>query len=197
MLDTLTSDNYRDFSARYTHTFGWLITGYAKRLVHILRVGDDRVYFTDSTGMEYHAKSDAGINFEFIPVDHGYFNGKDGNTYLLNRIPARQWKRGIASSNTEIINFGNWRATSVNYANLALIFNDEFKTFNYPKEFQFGALSKHFAIHPKNKQVWMYDRHIGQFNDKVITLYSDLVQQELTDLMNRNGWDIKVEVAKD
>lgn len=43
----------------------------------------------------------------------------------------------------------------------------------------------------------MYDREIGHYKDGTFTLFSDLFQQELTDLINRNGWNAKVEVTKD
>lgn len=196
MLDTLTSENYRDFSPRYSHTYGWLQQEGTKQLVYIRRVTDDRVYFTNQTNMEYHAKINSGVMFEFIPVDHGWFNGQDGVAYFLSRMPSRQWKRGISDSNTSMVSSTNMRAMEITYNGLANIFNVGFESRNYPKLFSgVGALSKHFAI-AQTGRLYMYDRWIGTYKDGVITLFSDLVKQELTDLINRNGWNIQINVSE-
>ena len=197
MLDTLTSINYRDFGPRYTHTFGWLHNGDTRKLVYVLRTEDSKVFFTDQTGMEYHAKIDAGVMFEFIPVDHGWFNASNGDAYLLSRTPARQWKRGISDSNTTMTSLNTLRLIGLNYNSLSNIFNDQFDERNYPRTFGAGALSKHFALrrHPYN-QLYMYDRMIGTLDGDTIVLASSLFEQELTDLITRNGWAIKIKVTE-
>lgn len=192
MLDTLTSENYRDFSARYANTFGWLVDG-KRQFVHVLRVADERVYFTNATGMEYHAKMDHGVNFEFIPVDRGWFNDINGNPWLLSRVPARQWKRGISETNTMMYDGHSLRTFHVNYERLSKVFSDKFTELNYSKEIKpTGAWSKHFAV--TKHGLHFYDQLIGSYNPKTqeIVLTSDIVKQELTDLINRNGWSVKI-----
>lgn len=200
MIDSLTSDNYRDFGPRYSGTYGWLLKDNKELFVYLDRVEDSKVYFRDGTKFPFYANADAGIKFKFIPVNKGWFNAADGQTYYLARRPARQWKRGIAPTNTQINRLDDFREMPVSWEVLSTIFGDNYHQLNYPKAFKGRscAISKHFAV-GADYTVYFYLQPIGSFNEDTNTfeLQVELVSQELQDLINRNGWDFGVKIVND
>jgi hypothetical protein len=202
MLVTYNAENLRDFGPRYTETYGFLhVNGDPRKLVFISDNTEREVYFriTDG-GMQYHALRDSGVQFEFIPVTHGFFRGASGNTYLLTRIPARHWKRGISHNNTTIAQLkpGGFVRTGVSMPTLTDIFVNG-KGYSFPIDSEaVTPLSKHFAI--CSGDVYFYNTQIGTYDTKggVITLDGkSQVQQELTDVIRRLGYANKVKVVMD
>jgi len=198
MLDTLTHKNLRDFGPRYTHTYGWLLQDGAKKLVYISNVRNDRLCFSTVDHDDCHVKIDAGVMFEFIPINHGWFNAKDGKAWYMTRVPARQWKRGISDSNTRISPISDpFYSNNIDLAILSNIFHDDFKHFNYDSVVGGQqAWSKHFC-RGLNDEIYFYNRQVGRFKDNEITLQDNLVYQELLDLIRRRGWNMKVLVEGD
>ncbi len=192
MLDTYTSGNERDFGARYAETFGWLITGDTRRFVHISHTDHSAVYFTQGGKLEYNARIDAGVQFEFIPVDRGWYNTSTGDVVYLVRVPARQWKRGISQNNTQIRMCDGLFQLPVDYPTLLSVFSKEHKQHSYIPGKR-CALSKHFAINSVN-QVFFYNQVIGALEKDIIVLNDTLVATELTDTINRQGYPLKVSV---
>lgn len=197
MIDSLTSDNYRDFGPRYAGTFGWLLKDGKEVFVYLDKVSDDKVHFQTGSKFPFYANINSGIKFKFIPVRNGWFTANDNNVYLLSRRPARQWKRGIAPSNTEIYRLSDMRMVEVSWDILSTVFCDDFDKLNSNKEFKgrSSRLSQHFAL-GAHYQLYFYKSEIGSFNEDagVFTLQTPLVAQELQDLINRNGWEFKVVV---
>lgn len=199
MLDTLTTANHQDFARRYGGTFGWFVSPNGKKiLVSVGEASAAQVNFTDVRGSMYYAISNSGVQFEFIPVDRGFFNGKHG-TFLLMRVPARQWHRGIHPNNTQVMipQGDQWTRGRVDILTLHNIFVDGVPLKVRLEEFLAGkqdsvALSKHFAIN-MNK-LYFYNRVIGTYANKVLTLDDDLVKQEIMDVLRRNNieWEVKI-----
>jgi len=191
MKDTLTSRNHQDFRARYSGTYGWYTHNDTRKLVRINDSDRYQVTFGDDSDFNYTVKVDSGINFEFIPVDKGWFNSKSGQVYFLCRHPARQWKRGIHPDNTLVYNIKQMSFNQgLSFEVLSDIFQDGFNNWEY-KTTGDRALSKHFAIDSKNR-VWFYNREIGVIDGSTIKLNNDLVYQELTDTLRRKGYNYKV-----
>lgn len=189
MIDTLRSDNAGDFSQRYVDTYGWLYLRGKKTLVYIADCGRGRATFTLGDKLQFHVNVDSGLEFEFIQVDRGWFNTIDGKMYLLQRHPARQFKRGISASNTiardmYLIN------VPLTYPMLASIFDPTFNYWDKKDLDSTGALSKHFAV--INGTIMFYTEHIGKYAEGVVTLTSNLFQQEFQDLLRRKNIDVKV-----
>jgi hypothetical protein len=197
MRDSLTSSNHRDFGARYSQTFGWLVTGEKKQFVYLQEVEDSRIYFTiNNSSTRFHARMDAGVMFEFLPVNHGWFNTDDHQTYLLQRVPARQWKRGISIGNTQVgfLDLPGAR-NEPTFDVLERIFSSKVG-YSSPITSR-GAISKHFAIN-KAGNVLFYNTPVGVYDPKgVIKLDNSLVRQELTDLLRRRGESNIVVEVKD
>lgn len=193
MKATYTRYNARDFIQRYVDTYGWLLRDDGSRkFVHITQAEEGRLYYETDGSVEFYARQDGGQIFEFIPVNKGWFNGTDGPVFL-SRVPARQWKRGISGSNTEIQKFngGVLQNYILNYTELSKVFNDDFNVKNYPNTFKSGALSKHFCL--VNNNLWFYDTVIGILEGTTFKLSNDIVAQELKDLIKRKGWQLHVE----
>lgn len=193
MKATYTRYNARDFIQRYVDTYGWLLRDNGTRkFVHIKQAEEGRLYYETDGSADFYALQDRGQIFEFIPVNKGWFNGTDGPVFL-NRVPARQWKRGISGSNTEIQKFKNKILINyiLNYTELSKVFNDDFNIKNYPDTFKPGALSKHFCL--VNNNLWFYDTVIGILEGTTFKLFNDIVSQELKDLIKRKGWQLHVE----
>ena len=190
MKETLTRHNYRDFNQRYTGTYGWLLnTDGTKRLVYISNVTDRQATFKTNDGFDYHVTIDSDMWFEFIPVNRAWFNSTDGESYLLQRVPNRQWRRGISDANTSIVKLNTLRSIQPSWELINGIFGPGDR---YPNKFpKFGALSKHFALH-KNGSLFFYLNNIGQVKDGVIKLMNSYVYQELQDLIKRKNFDVTV-----
>jgi hypothetical protein len=191
MKDSLTSTNAADFSQRYTGTYGWLHLDNKRDFVYVSDVNRRACYFNKGTDVAYHANADVGVIFEFIPVDRGWFNAVDGNVYFLQRRPARQFKRGIADTNTLIYN-EKLSNVGISYKILSTIFVDGFDNWQFKDFSKPQALSKHFAITDKDGTLMLYDTKIGQYKTNIITLDSSLFAQELQDTLRRKNIDVRV-----
>lgn len=126
MFEKFTSADADNFRQRYVGTFGYFRKGTNKTLVRLEDVVTNRdkvVQFVTASGEKCFLRPDSDddtIGFEFIPPKRGYHNTTDG-AYLLSRIPARQYLRGICSRNTAVRSvYGT--AVDVNFKTLELLF---------------------------------------------------------------------------
>lgn len=200
MLDTLTQFNSRDFSARYNGTYGWLVKDdQRKHLVYISAVHPEKVEFTDRHGGKYHANAGQQVMFDFLPVDRGWFVGSSGKLYLLRRVPARQWHRGICDANTTIAivhsnNASNKDRLYAHECSLEILDDifGEVKDRYFFKSGSSCALSQQFAI--VGNILYFIDREIGTVKEDKITLgeHGAIVAQELNDLINRRNYKLEV-----
>lgn len=200
MKDTLTSRNHHDFRARYQGTYGYFIDpDNGKRTpVFVSGANANKVTFIDADGRNLFANVDAGIEFEFIPVDRGFFQTIDNHVYYLERVPARQWKRGICFENTKVCLLKE---------NLKLVQPDLLQLISKVAPINCVnswaawstsrpvALSKHFAISTEQR-LYFYNKCIGTVDhkEKVIKLANDMLQQELSDLFRRNNMEVSISV---
>lgn len=201
MIESPGRDNISDFKQRYQGVIGWFVRDNGTKVpVIVSYVSSSKVTFKDAKDGEYFANLDAGVKFEFLPCQRAWINTDEG-PLLLQRIPARQFKRGVCSDNTSIHQLlssgpyptgGAWSSTAfkalaetVDYATAV----DAFLQAKCPSV----ALSKHFAVGPDDS-VWFYSIKIGTFNRKEnkVSLSSSLVLQEFSDMVRRNNYTFKV-----
>ena len=192
MLDTLTSENYRDFSQRYRNTFGWLVNKNKEIPIYIREVSDTTVAFQSLTGEEYFAYADKEVIFKFMPLKRRITIGVDGAAYVVSRHPARQWRRGVCADNTRLykLQMDGPRSIRVDVATINnLIAADNPKTLpNVVK------LSDQFAV--VGSIVYLYEYLIGTFNatthDIVVEKkYLNFVQ-ELRDAIRNSGLNYRI-----
>ena len=215
MFEKFTSQDAADFRQRYQGTYGFFKQGDKKILVRLERINSERgqksVEFVDKDSTKYMLYADSddpSIGFEFLPPKIAYHNTKGRGTYLLKRIPHRQYLRGICDRNTAIATvLGSM--VPVDFTFLGLLFGEkasvneafyEALTNKGKKERSF-ALSSQFAISLDKGMIYCLGRSIGnvsiptQPETKLIIKLDDfeLWTTEINDAARRA--DIKVEVS--
>lgn len=202
MIATPTGSNIGDFKQRYQGVVGFLRPkDKAPTLVFVYNVSSSRVTFKDQNNHEYYANVDSGVEFEFIPTQRAWYNTSKG-TFYLQRVPARQWRRGICPDNTAFqqlyddmmgLSEEDWK----NVAFLVMGNTVSYKegVINYLNGQQRTcALSKHFAMGPS--RVYFCNLFVGQRDGSKIILKEEygMLYQELSDVCKRNNYAITVEV---
>jgi len=208
MKDTFTTENANDFHRRYQGTFGWYIGGKTdttKKLVEITEVRDRRCTFRDVDGRQYHATIDSGVIFEFEPLQSGWWNGSDNSTYLVQRVPARQWQRGVSRGNTSILRLFSdtlgelQQLPEITIEALHTIYVEGVSSVDAWQDYWKGnrsgaALSRYFAVGP-SKRMYFKDKLIGECPENgLIKLSAGLCLQEVQDTVKRLGLEIQVNV---
>lgn len=205
MIDSPTHDNIADFKQRYQGVMGWLNPNKpdGRCAVYVSNVNSQKVTFKDAKGNEYYANVNTGVQFEFLPTQRAWYNTKD-SVFLVQRIPARQWKRGVCPDNTSIgeVRGGSlygspveieWRNAAFDVMTAVIPYKQAVAEF-LAKGRSSVALSKHFTI--SGSVLFFLNLNAGMFVDNTITLRKDLdmIRQELQDLINRNNYPFKVAV---
>lgn len=205
MIDTPTHKNIADFKQRYQGVMGWLNPEKpdSKCAVYVSSVTNSKVAFRDEKNNEYYANVNTGVQFEFLPTQRAWYNTKK-SVFLVQRIPARQWKRGVCPDNTRIGELSDghlsdhpvsidWRAAAFDVMTKAVAYDVAVADF-LAKGRSSVALSRHFAI--TNNVIYFLNLQAGTIAANVITLAKglEIVRQELTDLINRNNYPFKVAV---
>ena len=195
MKEEVVSHSYRDFQQRYLGTFGWCEKPDGTSiLVQVSKVTAEKVGFVDEKGGEYWALSDVGNVFSFLPVQRGLYY-YDGSIIYLQRVPARQYKRGICLENTSVNDLTENFRRDVSHDLLQKVFGEqENPTLEKFKELPTRdvLLNNMFAI--IRNIVYLYDNAIGTYNVGRITLSNKLFKQELDDVIRDTRLNLFVDV---
>ena len=195
MIDNLTSANHQDFRARYENTFGYLLYNDQKFLVHLDKISSRRAHFITKDGREGNVVVDSNLKFEFIQVQRGVYTTDKDELFFLKRVPARQWKRGIATTNTEIYvyapndPFNYWKQVPLSLPLLCQIF-ERISPLTHDLEHwrkrnkKYFVPSQYFAF--TSKKVFFYNQLVGDViwvnGEPNILLTERIVYQELADI---------------
>ncbi len=191
MRDSLTRENARDFRQRYLGTYGFYTTTNKRLLVKMTEINERKVTFMDAQRNEFFAYADTKVEFEFIPVDRGFYNSQE-DAVLLTRVPSRQWSRGISDNNTTVQKMGKGGLIPIQLSMDLLngIFVGSPDMEMCLKQYLEGkrqtvALSKYFALSPDG--LYFYEARVGTREGDTLTLQNDQVYQEVSDLIRRNS----------
>lgn len=112
------SNNYQDIKKYYEGTY-LKFTEFGDRLFRVDHVDQYMVSGEDDTETAFQLFLDDNHPYEvnYLLPHKAIFQWKD-NVYMLQRIPARQYKRGLCSDNTMITNVSNGQTVDVNFASL-------------------------------------------------------------------------------
>lgn len=194
MREEFNSNGWKDFQQRYLNTYGWYTKDdHSSVLVKVSKVTPEKVVFVDEFSTEYFALSNVGNIFSFLPVQRGLYY-YDGTIIYLARIPARQFKRGICQENTLLTNIKTMAHFYISHDLLKNVFGIASNpTIIKFKEAYTGdvLLNKVFAI--VNKQVYLYNRKIGEYKNKEVILSNTLFKQELVDVFCSHQMEIAVQ----
>jgi len=201
MREEYKSEEWADFRQRYEGTYGWYEReeGKSPLLVRLDVVRENSLSFVDASGFIYTAIPDKGNNFQFIPVERGVYN-LNNDVVFCQRIPARQWRRGMCQANTAFVSMtGTQKYTGPSFPLLEQIFNPKpgAKTVldNFMKSFEgIAALNHTFSIIKNN--VHCFNIVIGSYTKGQILLDDKLFCQELNDLVRDMHLPIRVEVKQ-
>lgn len=185
------SDGWRDFHQRYRNTFGWFERkdGHPV-LVKLTHIGEVSLEFTDESGFKYSAFADKGNFFTFLPVTKGCYL-YDNKVVTVERIPARQWRRGICEDNTAISDIlGNYYP--IDFQVIKAIFTGQNVSVEQYKEAKKLPVLLNNQFHIEEMGMYLYNRRIGDFGGDTIILNEPLFKQELEDLMKQHQLPIRV-----
>jgi hypothetical protein len=136
MFEKFLSADSGDFKQRYLNTYGFFTRKGVRTLVRLNKIATMNdtqkpfVDFIDRDGSTYHVSADIqdeSTGFEFIPPKSSWYNTAEGTPYLVRRVPARQYLRGICNRNTAITNIGN-NNIEIDFVSLAKIFEGSITT---------------------------------------------------------------------
>lgn len=196
MIEEFKNDGWKDFQQRYSGTFGWFEDSAGKKvLVQVGACDSTTLVFNGADKMPFYAKADAGNKFTFIPTTRGAYQYLD-TVLVVNRIPARQYKRGICRENTQLYDLVRRVNLLPTFENLAVIFGppDNTPVLQWCKE-RTGNICLDGVFSIVKECVYAYDKIIGVYSmkDKLVKLDCDVFKQELTDTFTRLQVDVLVE----
>jgi len=92
---------------------------YGEELFFITRVRENGILGTDASGAEFSLSldEDAPYHLTYNLPHKGLFQ-MDNSTYLLHRVPAQQYSRGITNNNTKIVEVASGKAITLTFPRL-------------------------------------------------------------------------------
>ena len=105
----------------------------------------------------------------------------DGDAFLITRIPARMWRKGICSENTAIFRLtveGELSKTGISVSLLNAFLQDQSTPWD-PQALNPQVLSPEWVFHGKLKSLYLWDKLVGKWASRSNELF---VPRELQDL---------------
>lgn len=150
MFEKFLSNNVGDFRQRYEGTYGFYYDRETniRKLALLSRVDVDCppycVHFTFENNVKFHIHADTkrDIGFEFLPPRSAFYNTEKG-TFYVERIAARQFYRGIKSTNTAIYTYdgGSWRSIKLGFEPLIAIYERNIPLYEAIQRYKENKLS--------------------------------------------------------
>ena len=188
MREEFKDEGWRDFQQRYQGTFGWYEkANKEKLLVQLIEVDSSRCKFSDKDGAVFTALSDKGNHFEFLPVKKGLYLTDNNDVISCKRVPAKQYKRGIAETNTSLTYLSSGMGLEVCFEVLEQMFEpqqrNDSQRVNLFMNHDVLVHNNIFAL--TGGKVFVYDHNIGtySFGERSITLHNNLFKQEIDDMI--------------
>lgn len=142
------SSNWRDIQKYYEGTYV-KFTEFGDQLFYISHVRPDSIsgIDDDDTAFEMYLSDDMPYVVDFTLPHKATFQWKD-SVYLLQRIPARQYRRGLCSDNTMITNVATGTSVDVGFQSLkAFVSKPSYSSFS--NAFNTKAKTKAVALSPR------------------------------------------------
>jgi len=193
-LEEFTSGGARDFRQRYLGVYGYYpLPSGEKILVYLSTITERETKFVDAAGVEYTAKVDQGVFFQFVPIEKRLFT-MDNTLILAERRPARQYSRGMSDNNTAFLDVGYSDPINVNARSITAYTNPVYVT-KLNADAAVQLLSPMFGI--RYHLVYLYNRDIGVIiynKDKppTIKVRDDMFYQELVDVVRERKIEVEV-----
>lgn len=214
MFEKFTSAGGQDFRQRYLGTFGFYRDGEMKQLCQLTRINTESsppyVEFKDERDQLFMLRADSKVEargFEFLPPKNVWCNTKDGIPLLVERVPARQYLRGICDRNTAIRDLAG-EQQPVDFTTLTKLYATPitiaeavaaFKKVRRDKAASGIAISNQFVVSEAYSRIKCFNTTIGKcrYDEKAdtfsVTLEDpDMWLTEVTDAFQRAGLEATI-----
>jgi hypothetical protein len=188
------SSNYVDIDKYYNKTYIKL-EEFGDRLFYIQGVSSEKVFGLDEdqTYFELLLGDEYPYTVNFILPHKAIFQHKD-SVYMLQRIPARQYRRGLCSDNTQMMNVITGLRIDINFTTLKSFITKQpylsFKqAFEYKGKAQHLTLTSRMSFNRRTGEIYMDFRIIAHYDrtKRSITLVNKNFAQEIMQhMMNYN-----------
>lgn len=209
MFEKFTSAGGGDFRQRYLGTFGFYRDGAQRVLSKLTEINIEHtsphVVFTNKDGDKFVLRADSKRDdrgFEFLPPKNVWSNTAEGIPLLVQRVPARQYQRGICDRNTRIEDFSG-NTQEINFEVLDKLYAtpigvaEAFAAFkkNVRNDVNVGlAVSSQFAVSEAHNSIKCFNIRIGRCRfdpkEEVFKISLDdpsMWLTEVTDAFHRAG----------
>lgn len=191
-------DNYEDISRYYKNTYvKFKETG--DKLFFISRVGSEKVSgsTSDGTPFELLLSFDAPYEVDYV-LPHKSFFQYEALACLLQRVPAKQYQRGISDSNTALFalkSTGTLTQISVSFSLLeAFVCKQTFMSLSQAisSDKTTVVLSPRFAYAPNSRRIYADATCVGQLQPKhkVLNCFHKLFKPELELLAKDSSYKV-------
>jgi hypothetical protein len=146
------SSNWQDIRKYYEHTYV-KFNEFGDKLFYIAEVGPSIIRGIDDTqtDFELYLSDDAPYYLDYLLPHKAVFQYKD-SVALLQRIPARQYRRGLCSDNTQILNVASGSKYDLGFPTLkAFVSKPSYASFSEA----FNCKAKVKAVALSNRMTYM------------------------------------------
>lgn len=167
---------YSDVKKYFQSTFIVVPEYDPNKVLHVDSVNPAGIYVSEENGDKgFISLEDGGYVLNSpLPLRRQWFQGEDSRAYLICRIPARMWKKGIHGENTVffyLTNQGLVGNLGWSVERLYDFFRNKIKFADkIPLASETGfqdslALSDLWCFHAKTGQLFLYDAPVGKLSD--------------------------------
>ena len=185
--------NWRDIQKYYENTYV-KFSEFGDKLFYINSVGSDKVAGVDdeNTAFELFLSNSAPYMVNYLLPHKAVFQWKD-SVYLLQRIPARQYRRGLCSDNTMITNVTTGTRLDIGFNSLkAFVGKPSYSSFS--NAFNTKAKTKAVALSSRMSYLRsgyiLIDSHkIAQFDyntKKILMLHKIFLPEIMQHMVDHN-----------
>lgn len=193
-------ENHEDIYKYYRHTYV-KFSEFGDRLFYIRDVTPKTIFGKDEDGIEFelHMSKDYPYEVNYVIPNKSVFQYKN-HAYLLERIPAKQYHRGLTGNNTSICRFdrdGSANPISIDFTILkAFVSKQEFPTFDKAVT-AIGrrvsvALSNRFTFIAARKLILADRTPVAQVDhpNKKVLVYQQMFMPEISALVNNSIFSV-------
>ena len=151
------SSNWRDIQKYYECTYVKFVE-FGDKLFYIQRVRENVIegINEDDTAFQLYLSDEHPYAVNYLLPHKAVFQWKD-SVYILQRIPARQYRRGLCSDNTMLTNVATGNNTDINFSSLkAFVSKQKYASFGQA----FNSKEKTKAIALTNRMTYLRTGYI-------------------------------------
>ena len=185
--------NWRDIQKYYENTYV-KFSEFGDKLFYIQHVGPEKVSGTDdeNTTFELYLSDAVPYTVNYLLPHKAVFQWKD-SVFLLQRIPARQYRRGLCSDNTMITNIATGKGMDITFNSLkAFVSKPNYSSFS--NAFNTKAKTKAIALSPRmsflrSGEILIDNKKIAQFDytsKKILLLYKIFLPEIMQHMVDHN-----------